>query len=97
MDYVQWIFSGIGTQIVTGIVALLAGGVIGYRIRDIQIAKQKQIAGNSSNQRQELHIERNYKEAICEKESHQVMNQIQKAGDNSTQVQIGEFDGHNGR
>ena len=49
MEYVQWVFSGIGTQIVTGIVALLAGGVIGYRIRDIQIVKQKQIAGNSSN------------------------------------------------
>ena len=49
MDYVQWVFSRIGTQIVTGIVALLGGCVIGYRIRDIQIAKQKKIAGNSSN------------------------------------------------
>lgn len=97
MESVQWIFSGIGTQIVTSIVAFLAGGAIGYRIRDKQIGKQKQIAGHSSNQRQEIHVESNIKKVIDEKESHQVVDQIQKAGDNSTQVQIGEVDEHNGR
>ena len=97
MEHVQWIFSGIGTQIVTNLILMFVGGLIGYRIRDKQIAKQKQIAGHSSNQRQEIHVESNIKKVIDEKESHQVVDQIQKAGDNSTQMQIGEVDGHNGR
>lgn len=97
MEHVQWIFSGIGTQIVTGIAGLFLGGAIGYRIRDKQIGKQKQTAGNYSNQRQELHIGNNSKEVIDGKESHKVLNQTQKAGDNSTQVQIGDINEHNGR
>lgn len=97
MESVQWIFSGIGTQIVINLVSMFVGGLIGYRIRDKQIGKQKQIAGHSSNQHQEFHIESNNKKVIDEKESHQVVDQIQQAGDNSTQMQIGEVDEHNGR
>lgn len=102
MDSVQWIFSGIGTQIFTNLVSLFIGGVIGYRIRDKQIGKQKQIAGDSANQRQELHMRQNSCGEKCgrssaDKDSHQMLNQEQEAGDNSTQVQIGDINEHNGR
>ncbi len=54
MEIISWIFDGIGTQIVGIIIGLLlggaGGGVIGYRIGSKNKIKQKQKAGNNSNQ-----------------------------------------------
>lgn len=52
MGNVEWIFSGIGTYILSGIVGLLVGGFAGYQIGIHSKAKQKQKAGNNSNQTQ---------------------------------------------
>lgn len=87
------IFDGIGTEIIgiilTFLIGAFGGGVIGYKIGIKRSAKQKQIAGESSKQRQELHIDEktkieneslNYKSGI---------KQIQRAGNNANQTQIG--------
>ncbi len=55
MDQIQWIFSGIGTQILSGIVGALVGGFLGYKIRDRQVVKQSQVSGKESEQEQKFH------------------------------------------
>lgn len=48
----EWIFSGIGTAIITFIVGIIAGGTVGYKIGIIKktITRQKQKAGDNSSQ-----------------------------------------------
>ena len=54
MENIEWIFSGIGTYILSVLAGLLVGGFTGYiiGIRSKVKVKQKQKAGNSSNQTQ---------------------------------------------
>lgn len=54
MENIEWIFSGIGTYILSVLAGLLVGGFTGYKIgiRSKVKVKQKQKAGNSSNQTQ---------------------------------------------
>lgn len=47
----EWFFDGIGTAIITGIVGILVGGGVGYRIGRNTI-KQKQKARSNSVQTQ---------------------------------------------
>ena len=48
---ISWIFDGIGTAIVTGLVGLLFGGTVGYKIgvKKTKI-RQSQRAGKNSSQ-----------------------------------------------
>ena len=48
----DWVFSGIGTAILSGIAGLIVGGKIGYHIGIHKkiIIKQKQKAGDNSSQ-----------------------------------------------
>lgn len=48
----EWVFDGIGTAIISGIVGLILGGVSGYQIGIKQFVKQKQKAGDNANQSQ---------------------------------------------
>ena len=88
----DWIFDGIGTEIIGNIISLiiggLGGGLVGYKIAIKKVTKQKQKAGNNSEQSQELHIKGdiNNKEYI---RNNIKMKQFQKAGKNSVQSQIG--------
>lgn len=50
-ENIQWIFSGVGTNIIS----LIVGCVIGYKFRDFKIVHQSQKSGENSNQRQEFH------------------------------------------
>lgn len=52
LNCIEWIFSGIGTAILSGLAGLVVGGFAGYRIGIRNKAKQKQKAGNNSNQTQ---------------------------------------------
>lgn len=54
-----WIFSGIGTAILSGIAGLIIGGGVGYRIGIRKSIHQKQIAGSNSEQSQIGKIENN--------------------------------------
>lgn len=46
----EWIFSGIGTQILFSVLSFLIGGVVGYRIGISNKNKQSQTAGKGSTQ-----------------------------------------------
>lgn len=56
----EWIFSGIGTEVISAIIGLIIGGASGYKIG-------VKVTNNKKNTKQR-----------------------QRAGDNSTQIQIGE-------
>ena len=49
----EWIFDGIGTELVSALIGLLVGGVAGYGIGVVctkNKIKQKQKAGDNANQ-----------------------------------------------
>lgn len=54
MENLAWIFEGIGTELLIGAIGLLigaaGGGAVGYRIGSKNKIKQKQKAGDNSNQ-----------------------------------------------
>jgi hypothetical protein len=48
MDYIKWIFDGIGTEVVIFLLGLLGGGTVGYKIAIKKTIKQTQKAGDYS-------------------------------------------------
>lgn len=88
----DWIFDGIGTEIISIIISLIVGsiggGAIGYKFGIKRNSKQKQVAGNDSKQRQELKIGVNDIGTVSSKNK-STIKQSQKAGDNAIQTQIG--------
>jgi hypothetical protein len=46
----EWLFSGLGTAMISFILGIVSGGIIGYRIAIRKESKQKQKAGNNSQQ-----------------------------------------------
>lgn len=56
MDWLQWVFDGIGTQLLGGIIGLIFGALggcaVGYKIGVKNRNKQKQQAKNNANQTQ---------------------------------------------
>ena len=101
MEHIQWIFSGIGTQILSALGGLVLGGLIGYKIRDKQFGRQKQVGGEQSNQRQVFYVDTTNDaltdDSVTSHQKRQIINQSQKAGENSKQVQIGGIGGNNRR
>lgn len=83
----EWIFSGIGTTILSGLAGIVIGGISGYQIGIRSQGKQIQKAKDDVKQRQELEIK-----SIDNKEklnNQNTIKQVQKAGNQSEQVQIG--------
>lgn len=76
MDY-EWIFDGIGSSLIIFFLGLIVSGYGGYKYSIS--SKQKQDAGNNSTQRQ---LFNDTSSSVSKK-----INQIQHAGDNSTQIQ----------
>lgn len=91
MPNIQWIFDGIGTEILSLITGGIIGGLTGYKLGVNNKGKQTQNAGSEARQRQEMTIE----DSFSTEESQTVQNQIkqtQTAGQNSEQVQIGRIE-----
>ena len=93
MDNIQditWIFSGIGTEIISNMCSMVLGGLIGYKIGTNQTVHQKQTAGTNAKQNQTVKLgnlnNKDLKQALCMK-----LNQNQKAGDYSIQQQMGDI------
>ena len=94
----EWFFNGLGSQIVTIIITMLIsgsiGGMIGYKIGIKKSIRQYQKAGDNSKQEQLFdsidRIDNHVKESTNHKK-HAKLSQIQKAGNDSTQSQIGEI------
>lgn len=90
MEYLQWIFDGIGTELLSLAVGVIGGTFAGYRIGIKKGGKQTQKAKNGAKQRQELIVDD--KVEIGDKGNVQSgIKQAQKAGKNSEQVQIGRI------
>lgn len=85
----EWVFDGIGSQIIGIVLSLGIGGFVGYKIGISQSINQRQIAKNNSNQKQDNKaiIKGSMNKNSKNTES---VKQFQKAGDNSSQIQIGE-------
>ena len=91
MENLQWIFDGIGTELLSLAIGGIAGGFAGYKIGIKKSGKQVQKAKSGTKQRQELIVNGN----TTDGEKSNVQNgirQTQKAGKNSEQVQIGGID-----
>lgn len=52
MQNFDWVFDGIGTAILTGVLSLIIGGGVGYKIGVSKNIKQIQKSGNKSEQQQ---------------------------------------------
>lgn len=52
MEDFKWIFDGFGTELLSLIVGLITGGIVGYKIGIHNKVKQYQKAGNNSTQTQ---------------------------------------------
>lgn len=82
MEWYEWIFDGIGTLFISAIFSFIA-----YKAAIKKIGEQSQIAGDGSNQKQEMLIEDSGKHENVQS----TIKQTQKAGKNSEQVQIGRI------
>lgn len=91
----DWIFDGIGTEIIGIIISLiigaLGGGAVGYKIGIKRTVKQKQIAGDEAKQKQELHTGESHANKKNLSKNKTIIRQSQKAGNNAVQTQIGEI------
>lgn len=92
----EWIFEGIGTEIISIVISLVIGGVVGYKIGIKKASNQKQIAGDDADQKQIINIEESDFSQIKKANIETSIVQSQKAGDSSSQSQIGEIR-NNGR
>jgi hypothetical protein len=88
-DFVKWFFEGLGTEIISLIIGAAVGCIIGFKAgkRTAKLS-QKQTAGISAQQEQKGKAS----VAGSEKrtEANIVVSQIQEAGDNAEQIQVGE-------
>ena len=88
----EWIFDGIGTELIGLVIGALLGGVAGYNIGIRSKSKQTQKAGDGANQQQTFTIEVNTDGKNSTKNSKKTnanINQSQTAGNKATQVQTG--------
>jgi hypothetical protein len=91
MDWINWFFEGIGTQIISIIIGLLiggaGGGTIGYRIAKNRFCLiQKQSADDDATQ---IQIGSNKNDSCTAVVNKKTLKQKQKARDRSVQIQQG--------
>lgn len=87
----EWFFDGLGTEIVILILGIIIGGFSGYKIGIKRNGMQKQKGKSFAKQNQQIDIEvlKNGKgDGIDDN-----LRQVQKAGKNSEQSQIGRIKG----
>ena len=90
MNNLQWIFDGIGTELLSLAIGAIAGGFAGYKIGVKKNGKQVQKAKSGAKQRQELIVDGDA--TVGGKSNVQnSIRQTQKAGKNSEQIQIGRI------
>lgn len=88
MLILEWFFDGIGTELVILIIGAIGGGTIGYKVGIKRTAAQKQVAGDDSEQAQEIKMGKNDVRNNPSK-SKTSIKQSQQAGNNAVQTQVG--------
>ena len=88
-EWIKWVFDGIGTELLTGIIGLLVGGVGGFAIGRRTKSKQIQKSEDSSKQKQSFEIDNEDETTSRRKQETSSIVQKQKAGNNSEQIQTG--------
>lgn len=90
----EWLFDGIGSEIIGIVLSLIigaiGGGAIVYKIAIKHTSMQSQEANNNSKQKQEIVLNGRSKESGGVKVQNRI-SQSQKAGDGSTQTQFGRI------
>lgn len=89
METIKWIFDGIGTELLSLVIGAIVGGVVGYKIAIKHTSQQKQVADDSSKQKQELHIDGQSRIGNESSNIQSSIKQTQKAGKNANQSQVG--------
>ncbi len=84
----EWFFDGIGTELISLIIGAIGGGAVGYKVGIKRTAVQKQVAGDNSEQSQEIKMGKNDVRNSPSK-SKTSIRQSQKAGNNAVQTQVG--------
>lgn len=84
----EWVFDGIGTELIGFIIGTITGGFAGYKIGVKNRSKQIQKAKDNADQKQLFRTKitgdsKDYSQLDSK------INQSQKAGDGAVQVQIG--------
>lgn len=83
---IEWVFSGIGTQIISYLITAGLSAFIGYKIGVKNTVKQIQKAGENSKQHQVSTV----KNLSSIEHKVTTLTQIQESGNNSSQKQIGD-------
>jgi len=83
------IFDGIGTEIISTVVALIVGAIGGYKVGVRKNIKQNQSADGYSEQKQYGLIEKDNTKNDSKMVKKIKINQKQKAGEQSKQIQVG--------
>ncbi len=86
----EWVFDGIGTELIGLLIGSVLGGFAGYKVGVSSKAKQVQKAKDHSEQKQNLNIGIHNGETDASK-SCSTFFQIQKAGNDAIQVQTGDI------
>lgn len=86
----EWFFDGIGTELITLIIGLIIGGAVGYKIGVNRNGLQKQTAKNEAKQKQNFTVENPNKDSL-EGGINGNLRQVQKAGKNAEQSQVGRI------
>lgn len=89
-EWAKWFFDGFGTQIITGIISLLIGGIGGFALGRKTKSRQIQKAGDSAKQKQAFAVAHGNGDQKKNKELNSLI-QKQKAGNNAEQVQTGNI------
>lgn len=88
-EWIQWVFDGLGTELVSLAIGGILGGIVGFRIgKHKRKMHQVQEAGIESEQYQKGTFRKKSNDAES-KDVISSLTQKQKAGDNSKQTQIG--------
>ena len=85
----EWIFSGIGTEVLSGICGLVFGGIAGYYIGIKSASKQIQKAGDGTAQSQSYVVESVTSSPKAKNNIKSRNIQKHDAGHSATQVQAG--------
>ena len=88
-EWIRWVFDGVGTEIIAGLIGLIIGGVGGFAIGKRTTSKQMQKAGDSSKQKQAFTVDNGVEEKSRRTQEVNTIVQTQTAGNNSEQIQTG--------